>query len=111
MAELEAAFTALKAAHVEANAMGVIKEKQAFYQTLFRTADNSVITEVAHKLYARTTRVRLVAYTRQGRIAEGLSELEDVMAAIRRGDRDQAAEAYAAHMANAEAAAVLALSQ
>jgi len=109
--ELEAAFASLKRAHLKADARLLIREKQAFYQTLFRVADNSVIADVSQKLYSRTTRVRLVAYTRHGRIAEGLKELEKVMDALRRRDEQAACSAYAEHMANAQEAAVLALRQ
>jgi GntR family transcriptional regulator, trigonelline degradation regulator len=111
MVELEEAFAVLKAAHAGGDVGLIMRDKQAFYRSLFTTAGNGVITDVADKLYARTASVRLLSYAREGRLSEGLRELELVMAAIRRADPDAARDAYAVHMANAMNAAILSLRQ
>lgn len=109
MVALERAFEELEAAYHAADINRIMREKQTFYRALFATADNAVIGDVADKLYARTTSVRLLSYAREGRLAEGLRELELVMAAIRSTDAAAAREAYATHMANAMNAAVASL--
>ncbi|MGH3762590.1 GntR family transcriptional regulator [Actinophytocola sp.] len=109
LADLERAFEVLKAAHATGDVSLAMREKQAFYRALFAIAGNDVISDVADKLYARTTSVRLLSYSHAGRLGEGLRELELVMTAIRRGDGPAAMEAYAAHMAKAMEAAVQSL--
>jgi GntR family transcriptional regulator, trigonelline degradation regulator len=109
LAALEEAFEVLKTAHDTGDVSLSMRKKQAFYHTLFATAGNDVISDLADNLYARTTTVRLLSYSHAGRLGEGLRELELVMAAIRRRDEPAARAAYSTHMTNAMEAAVRSL--
>lgn len=111
MAELEETFARLRVAYRAADVAAIIKEKRAFYAVLFRAADNDVVEDLVAKLYARIGCVRQLSLSRPGRAAEGLAELEEVMAAIRERDAGRAREAYRKHMENALAGTIVALRQ
>lgn len=101
MDKLESSFDALRQAHHSSDIQLITERKHDVYAVLFEAADNEVVLDIIGNLYARVAAVRHLSLSRPGRPAEGLAELEVVMAAIRKRDKVAARSAYETHMTNA----------
>ncbi|MGH3281565.1 MAG: GntR family transcriptional regulator [Trebonia sp.] len=80
---------------------GTLAAKDAFYDILFRGARNSQLRQVTASLHARVTYLRSFSLSQPGRLTESLSELRDVMDAVKARDSDAVARACVHHIKRA----------
>jgi DNA-binding GntR family transcriptional regulator len=89
--------------------IGTLAAKDVFYDVLFRGARNEQLRQVTAGLHARVTYLRSFSLAQPGRLQESLSELRDIMTAVKARDGDAAARACLYHIKRAGEAGIGAL--
>ena len=83
--------------------------KDAFYDVLFRGARNEQLRQMTAGLHARVTYLRSFSLAQPGRLTESLSELRDIMNAVKARDADAVSNACLHHIKRAGQASIDAL--
>jgi GntR family transcriptional regulator, trigonelline degradation regulator len=105
--ELERAFAVIEESY--RLGVGTLAAKDAFYGVLFRGARNEQLRQVTAGLHTRVTYLRSFSLTQPGRLTESLSELRDIMNAVKARDADAVAKACFYHIKQAGQAGIDAL--
>lgn len=74
-------------------------ENELFHRAIYAAAGNAVLAEQAQALQARLKPFRSRQLRVRGRMAQSLAEHEEIVAAIRAGDQERAADALRGHIA------------
>lgn len=74
-------------------------ENERFHRIIYEQSGNSFLAQEAAKLHKRLKPFRRVQLRFRGRMAQSMSEHEDVLSALEKGDSEQAAEALRGHVA------------
>lgn len=98
--ELRKAFDKLKRKSVENHIPEFTALDTRFHSCIYEAAGNRRIQEILLNLKDQISWVRAVTATLPGRVTESLSEMDDILSAMERGDADSAAAAMARHIGN-----------
>jgi DNA-binding GntR family transcriptional regulator len=108
-AELDAlrdAVDALREAYAGGDAPLMLERKTAFYDVVYRGADNDVLHSQARLLGSRLARLRGRSLSRPGRPQASLAEIEGVLALVIARDSEGASAGWRDHIRNAAASAL-----
>ena len=89
----------------------LLAAKNKFYDTLLFGCGNTVISQLLRQLNNRVTILRRMSMARKGRLEQTVSELEGIVAAVRRRDADEAARLCAEHVQQAATYALAAFTE
>ncbi|MBF2714090.1 FCD domain-containing protein [Agrobacterium vitis] len=103
--EMRGALAAFRHAVEQGNAAGQISHTREFYDSILRSAGNSVIAEIIDGLHARISFLRGMSMSQPGRARASLEEMSAIADAISEGDEQRARKTAAAHVINASRAA------
>lgn len=101
--ELKASLVQLKAAHQSNNVVEMLHCKNAFYDVLYRGADNEPLRLQASVLQGRLTQLRARSLAGSGRPKKSIAEISGVVTKIAARDADGAADAWCRHIRMASA--------
>jgi GntR family transcriptional regulator, trigonelline degradation regulator len=107
MDALERAFAVIEESY--RLGVGTLAAKDAFYDVLFRGARNEQLRQMTAGLHTRVTYLRSFSLTQPGRLTESLSELRDIMNAVKARDADAVGKACLYHIKQAGQAGIDAL--
>lgn len=99
--ELDKAVQLLRAPGIETNPPDVLQAKNGFYDVLLAGSGNRVLAQMLHQLNNRVTMLRRRTLSSPGRFEQTVSELEEIVDAIRSRDADEAAELCRTHVQRA----------
>ncbi len=105
-AVLRTAHARLAAAYAHGDLAAVLDAKLAFYGALGAGAANPVAGELIERLNARISLLRARSLGDTGRRAASLGEIDELVAALERGEAERAAELAGRHVAAAAHAAL-----
>lgn len=108
LARLEASVDDIARAYAGAPIEEVVRAKDAFYRILLEGGRNEIVTALLSMLQARISLLRRVSLAQPTRLGASIDEIRVILAALKRGDADAAAEACRRHV---QAAADAALGQ
>jgi DNA-binding GntR family transcriptional regulator len=103
---LLAAVDALREAHAGGDVPEMLARKNAFYDVLYRGADNDVLHAQARLLGNRLARLRGRSLSEPGRPAQSMAEIEGVVRCIAAGDADGASRLWRDHIRSAARSAI-----
>lgn len=103
---LQTALERLAAAFRQNDLRLVVAETTHFYEVFLEGCGNSLIGDMIRSLQARVIFLRRTSMSQPGRAPGSLSEMEAIVAAIRRRDADGAEAACKDHVRRARAAAL-----
>lgn len=109
--ELDLSLGRIQTAYAADDARQVLSETGEFYRTLFAQAGCDVAWSVVSSLTARINHLRSMTIKTDRRAVEGPAQMGRIVDAIRRGDREGATAAAAAHVADASRIAQALLSR
>lgn len=99
LTELEEANTRCQAAVDSNDTEDYYRENERFHHVIYRQAGNSFLEQEALRLHRRLKPYRRLQLRVRGRMAQSLSEHQMIVAALRDGDRERAAQALRSHVA------------
>ena len=99
LSELEGANKRCQAAVENSDADEYYRENEHFHHVIYRQAGNGFLEQEALRLHRRLKPYRRLQLRVRGRMAQSMSEHEAIVAALRDGDRERAAEALRSHVA------------
>lgn len=102
---LEAALGAIRAAYAKPDLPGVLAATRDFYRLLFEGSERDIAWGIVCSLNARITHLRAMTIATPGRDRTGPDRMARIVAAIRAGDGDAAAQACIDHVGDASAIA------
>jgi GntR family transcriptional regulator, trigonelline degradation regulator len=105
--ELERAFAVIEESY--RLGVGTLAAKDVFYDVIFRGAGNEQLRQVTAGLHARIAYLRSFSLAQPGRLTESLSELRDIMTAVKARNADAVANACLYHIKRAGQAGIEAL--
>jgi len=106
LAELERTVELLREAHASGVVTRMLDCKNAFYEVLYRGADNEVLHSQARLLGSRLARLRGRSLAQPDRPAESMAEIEGVLSKVAARDADGAAALWRDHIRNAASSAL-----
>jgi len=109
--QLARALTQVAAAYGNDDLLPQLKAKDEFYRVLCEGAENPVIALMLRTVQARVQMLRGMSLKTPGRTEESLVELENLVAAIERGDGDAAERLAKQHVRRAAEIALARLSE
>ncbi|SEL62890.1 transcriptional regulator, GntR family [Roseovarius azorensis] len=102
----EAALDDLDAANIRCNAAvqagdtdGYYRENEHFHHVIYHEAGNAFLEQEALRLHRRLKPFRRLQLRFRGRMAQSMAEHETIVAALRAGEAERAAEALRGHVA------------
>lgn len=98
---LEEAFAALRAAHDSGDVTVMLARKQAFYDVLYRGADNDVLRDHAKVLQGRLAQLRARSLSTGGRPERSITEIAGVIALVAARRAEEAEAAWQRHIHSA----------
>lgn len=103
---LEEAFVQLRSALSEGHSLNMIKSKNEFYEILIAGAGNEALGDTLRMLNSRVTLLRATSLRAPGRAVQSISELEELLSALRAKDSNGARKAAVQHVQNAARVAI-----
>jgi DNA-binding GntR family transcriptional regulator len=104
--KLQAAVEATRAVYSSSGVSAMLSVKDEFYKVLYSATDNDVLWDQAKGLHHRIAQLRARSMSRNGRPAESIREIEQVMDLIRQRKSAEAEEGWRMHLRNAAQAAL-----
>lgn len=98
LAELDAANEACRASVAREDADGYYRDNEGFHHIIYRESGNVFLAEEAARLHRRLRPYRRMQLHVRGRMAQSLSEHEEIVAALKAGDETRASDALRAHI-------------
>ncbi|WP_205739807.1 GntR family transcriptional regulator [Georgenia sp. SYP-B2076] len=86
-----------------------LETKDKFYEVLLEGADSEVLLGLIDQIQSRVRVLRATSMGRPGRMAESVRELRGIVAAVRRGDKDEASRLCTEHIWGAARSALSSL--
>ncbi|WP_137388512.1 GntR family transcriptional regulator [Rhodoligotrophos defluvii] len=105
LAEMTEALQGFAAAVEEGDSAGLLKETARFYEVILARCGNAVIAEILQGLNARISFLRNRSMSRPGRARFSLAEMQAILNAIERKDKEGARQAAVTHVEKASDAA------
>ncbi|MCO6049232.1 GntR family transcriptional regulator [Mesorhizobium sp. RP14(2022)] len=99
--ELDAVLARIREAYAVSDMRQVLAETIEFYRTMFAAAECDVAWNIVSSLTARINHLRSMTINTKRRDIEGPTQMGRIVEAIRLGNRAEAAQAAAIHVANA----------
>lgn len=98
LAALRHAFEELRVAHDDGDIGEMLRRKRAFYEVLYRGADNEILREQAEVLQGRLAQLRARSLAAEGRPGRSIEEIAGVMDKIAARDAAAAEAAWDDHI-------------
>ncbi len=95
---LENAFKDFKAAAKRADRKALLEAKTKFYAVLLEGGGNPFVTQTLTALHNRINALRGTSMTKPGRLKESVSEIQEIVDAIKAGDGERAGRACERHI-------------
>lgn len=99
--ELEECFETLRRAHGSGEVSEMLRAKDAFYDVLYRGADNEILSAHARGLQRRLAQLRARSLSAESRPGQSIAEMSGVMERIVRRQATDAEQAWCAHIHSA----------
>ncbi|EGD60970.1 transcriptional regulator, GntR family [Novosphingobium nitrogenifigens DSM 19370] len=98
---LTAELDAIAQAHAEHKPINALRATNSFYETMFLGGGHTVAWEIVQRLHGRISRLRAMTLSSEQRKADGLSQMREIVSAIKAGDAARAEAACRQHVEGA----------